>query len=178
MNDEDLVRVLELSPNLVELDVQVDLMCKVPSRALRRLTNDLSDFGQATCLVPNLEIIGLRHHSTFDYLAFLNMVQSRWKLEECISGKGGSTVRVARLKTVRIHCPSCEYNDDGDIVYDGGAINPEAFAEFQELKAGGLEVDIFDLEDTDDDTEEYVYSTDSDDAEGMDNDEEDGMDSD
>jgi hypothetical protein len=178
MNDEDLVHILELSPNLVELDVQVDDMCKVPSRALRRLTNDLSDYGQAACLVPKLEIIGLRHHFTFDYPAFLNMVQSRWKLEECISGKDGSTVRVARLTTVRIHRPSREYDDYSEIVYNGGAINPEAFVEFQELKADGLEVDIFDLEDSDDDTEEYVYSTDSDDGEGMDNDEEDGMNSD
>jgi hypothetical protein len=79
------------------------------------------------------------------------------------------------LRAVRIHCP---HDDNGDVVYNGGAINPEAFVEFQELKAEGLEVDIFHLEDTDDDTKESVYSTDSDDGEGMGNDEEHGMDSD
>jgi hypothetical protein len=95
MNDEDLVHILELSPNLMELNIQVDCMCKVPSIALRQLTNDLSDCGQVACLVPKLEIIGLCHHSTFDYLAFFNMVQSCWKLEKCVSGEDGSTVGIA-----------------------------------------------------------------------------------
>jgi hypothetical protein len=97
---------------------------------LARLTNHSPGSGQLACLAPKLRIIDVRYHSDFDDLAFINMIESRWRLDSHMDDR---EVTVERIKKVKV----TESRDW--IVYDPEDPLAEALKRLASFREEGLE---------------------------------------
>jgi hypothetical protein len=136
ISDADLIHCLEHTPDLVELELLADNVCEVPSSALSRLTFHTPENGQATCLAPKLKILELLHHSKFDGLAFVKMIQSRWWPEGALERKDNKNMPVERMENVVIRL-------FGDVEEDWDEPDPDSpLLEFQKFREEGLNIDV------------------------------------
>lgn len=140
ISDVDLIRCLEHSPNLVELELLTDHIFGTPSSALFLLINRPSDNAQSTCLAPKLKKLTLSHHSDFDHLTLANMIQSRWWPEETICNVDNGNDVVERMEKVEIRLHSVMDEDLVDIV-------PEALEMYRKFREEGLDINLYDDDD-------------------------------
>jgi hypothetical protein len=93
--------ILRMSPDLVELDIGA-----ISSITIAQLTNQGSSSQQSPCLVPKLRILRCDRGSEFDDQGFVDMVESRWRLDETATATSGSRSEsmVSQIDTVEVRC--------------------------------------------------------------------------
>jgi hypothetical protein len=125
--DEDLIRCLELSPDLVQLEVFMQDDSGYPNEILPRLTDHEYYPNGRACLAPKLQILKLSHNADFDMDTFIDLVQSRWRIG------GDANALVQRIKTVEV-----QYIDEDN--------PPDTFGDqwgrLYAFKMEGLEIDM------------------------------------
>jgi len=135
MSAGDLIGILELTPALMWLTLQGGTMVGLTSAVLGRLSREVSEGGEAICLVPKLHTIVVDWHHGLDELAFVDMIESRWTVShQTETSPDGNMSGVSQIQSVILEV--------GDANHE---LDPTAFGRLRQFASEGLDVEWQDV---------------------------------
>lgn len=146
MSEDDLISILQLTPALDMLVLEFDAMYALTSNVLRRLSRRVSEDGEVTCLLPNLQSMTIHRYNNLDDLAFIDMVESRWRVGHPGEILAGGDTKYPRIRTLFIQ--------RWDELESCREFNPVALARLRQLEREGL--DLYMIRDISDESDDKV----------------------
>jgi hypothetical protein len=124
---------LQHMPNLSELVLLEGIGPVIERTFWTNLTHRIS----SPCLVPKLRRITITRDFVFDYEEFVDMVESRWRVQ---FGQGAAHVTVERIQSVEVYLMDDHERYDAYNNLRGYSGSSRSFARLRQFRAEGLNV--------------------------------------